>query len=148
LPKKSAPQEFDLVVRRSRCGLGLFTAESIPKDVSVAEYTGRMISEKQVEKSRSRYLFDVGGEGALDGSPRSNRARYINHSCRPNCIAVVRKKRVFIRSLRQIRPGEELTYDYGKDYFDNFINSSCVCLKCKPELGMARSRKRTRGRRR
>jgi SET domain-containing protein len=125
-----APKEFDLVVRRSRCGLGLFTAEPIPRGVRVAEYTGKLITEEQVEKSRSRYLFDVGGDGALDGSARSNRARYINHSCRPNCIAVVRRKRVFIRSLRRILPGEELSYDYGKDYFDNFINGSCKCLKC------------------
>jgi SET domain-containing protein len=135
--RKRTPKEFDLVVRRSRCGLGLFTVEPIPKGRRVAEYTGKMISEKQVEKSRSRYLFDVGGEGALDGSPRSNRARYINHSCRPNCETVVRRKRVFILSVRNIRPGEELTYDYGRDYFDNFINGSCKCLKCKPGPGKA-----------
>jgi uncharacterized protein len=131
---RRAPKEFDLVVGRTRCGLGLFAAGPIPKGVRVVEYTGVLITEKQVEKSRSRYLFDVGGEGALDGSHRSNRARYINHSCRPNCESVVRRKRVFIRSIRNIRPGEELTYDYGKDYFDNFINSSCRCLKCMPEI--------------
>lgn len=136
--RKRTPKEFNLVVRRSRCGLGLFTAQPIPKGRRVAEYTGRMISEKQVEKSRSRYLFDVGGEGALDGSSRSNRARYINHSCRPNCETVVLGKRVFVRSVRKIRPGEELSYDYGKDYFENFINGSCKCLKCRPEIPASR----------
>jgi len=133
-PVRKPPQpDFVLVVRRSRCGLGLFTEQPIPKSTDVIEYTGVMITEKQVEKSRSRYLFDVGGDGALDGSPRSNRARYVNHSCRPNCEAVVRKKRVFIRAVRNIRAGEEITYDYGKDYFDNFINGSCRCLKCDPD---------------
>lgn len=139
-PSKRAPKEFELVVRRSRSGLGLFAAEPIPKGKRVVEYTGVLISEKAVDKSRSRYLFDVGTPGALDGSPRSNRARYINHSCRPNCEAQVRKRRVFIRSIRNIRAGEELSYDYGKDYFENFINGSCRCLKCKP-LPASKSRR-------
>ena len=133
--RKPLQSDFTLVVRRSRCGLGLFTLQPISKGTMVIEYTGVMITEKQVEKSRSRYLFDVGGDGALDGSPRSNRARYINHSCRPNCEAEVRKKRVYIRALRNIRPGEELSYDYGKDYFENFIRGSCRCLKCDPPEG-------------
>jgi SET domain-containing protein len=143
---KRTPKDFELVVRRSRCGLGLFTAEPIPKGKLVAEYTGVLISEKAVDKSRSRYLFDVGTDGALDGSPRSNRARYINHSCRPNCEAQVRRRRVFIRSIRNIQAGEELSYDYGKDYFENFINGSCKCLKCKPPPA-SKIRRSTSGRR-
>ena len=131
-PVRKPPQpDFVLVVRRSRCGLGLFTEQPIPKSTDVIEYTGVMITEKQVEKSRSRYLFDVGGDGALDGSPRSNRARYVNHSCRPNCEAVVRKKRVFIRAVRNIRAGEEITYDYGREYVKLFFENGCQCVACR-----------------
>ena len=131
--RRPSPTDFALFVRRSRCGLGLFTQQPIPKGTNVIEYTGILITEKAVKRSRSRYLFDVGGDGALDGSSRSNRARYINHSCRPNCESVVRGKRVFIRARRNIRAGEELSYDYGKEYFKNFISDACRCLKCDPD---------------
>ncbi len=67
----------------------------------------------------------------IDGSPRSNAARYINHSCRPNAKAYRTGARVWIWSIRAIKAGEEITYDYGKSYFDEQIKPvGCKCAKC------------------
>ena len=134
--KKFTPGGFDMSVRRSRAGLGLFTNEPIAKGACVIEYTGVRIPEKDVEKSRSRYLFEISPRRTIDGSPRWNTARYINHSCRPNCEIEIdtRRGRVFILSKRAIQAGEELSYNYGKDYFDAFINGGCRCVKCQPDF--------------
>ena len=124
---------FDLRIGRSRTGLGLYTLAPIDKGAQIIEYTGRRISEKEEYTSRSKYLFEVTKKKTIDGQSRSNTARYINHSCRPNCEIKIRKKRVFIYALRRIKPGEELCYDYGKDYFDEWIkDKGCRCLKCEP----------------
>jgi hypothetical protein len=134
MPRKSyQPGDFDLAVRRARAGLGLFAKTPIPKGACIIEYTGKLLSREEYLASNSRYLWDIGPGKTLDGSPRSNRARYINHSCKPNCDPVVHKRRVYIYALRDIEAGEELSYDYGKDYFDEYIGKNCRCLKCMPE---------------
>jgi SET domain-containing protein len=125
-------------VRRSQTGLGLFTESVIPKGACVIEYTGVELTPEQEQKSRSRYLFEIHSRKTIDGAPRWNTARYINHSCRPNCEPNIHKGRVYIHALRKIRPGEELSYDYGENYFDEFLKDICACPKCKP----AKARKR------
>jgi SET domain-containing protein len=127
------PGNFQLSVHRSRAGLGLFADEPIPKGACVIEYTGRHLTDAEYDMSRSRYLFDLGDGKVLDGSPRWNRARYINHSCVPNCEPELHKRRVFIFALRDIAPGDELAYNYGKEYFDEFIGDNCRCPKCMPD---------------
>lgn len=130
LEKARSLTKFKLDVKRASAGLGLFAGEPIPKGAKVIEYAGNLLSEEDYQKSRSVYLFDIGPKGALDGSPRWNRARYINHSCKPNCTTKTRGKRVFIYALRNIKPGEELGYDYGSDYFDEYIGENCRCAGC------------------
>jgi len=78
-------------------------------------------------------MFEINSRWTIDGSPRWNLGRYVNHSCRPNTEAVERKGRVIVYvARRKIKPGEELTVDYGKDYFDAFITKSrCQCDKCR-----------------
>jgi hypothetical protein len=134
MPRKSyEPGKFDLAVRRARAGLGLFAAGPIPKGACIIEYTGKLLTKDDYKASNSRYLWDIGPGKTLDGSPRSNKARYINHSCKPNCEPDVYKRRVYISALRDIQPGEELSYNYGKDYFIEYIGKNCRCLKCMPE---------------
>ena len=129
--RKFTPEKFALRIRRSRTGLGLFAEEKIPKRTCIIEYTGRKISAAEEYTSRSRYLFTVGRNHTIDGNTKTNTAKYINHSCAPNCEADVYKKKVYIFSLRTINAGEELTYDYGKEYFDDYIKpKGCRCLKC------------------
>lgn len=126
------PGDFKLAVRRSRAGLGLFAGEAIPKGACIIEYTGKHLTDEEYNASRSRYLFDLGDGKVLDGSPRWNKARYINHSCVPNCEPELNDRRVYIFAVRKIEPGEELAYDYGKEYFDEFIGENCRCPKCMP----------------
>lgn len=93
---------------------------------------GRILTDEEYERSRSRYLFDLGNGKVLEGTARANKARYINHSCRPNCESEVHRGRVFIHATRRIRPGEELVYNYGKEYFDAYLGENCLCPKCSP----------------
>jgi SET domain-containing protein len=129
---KYTPGDFQLAVRRSRSGLGLFAVDTIPKGACIIEYVGKVLTNEEYERTNSRYLFDIGKKQVLDGSPRWNKARYINHSCVPNCETDVHKHRVYVLALRKIKPGEELAYDYGKEYFDEYIGENCTCPKCKP----------------
>lgn len=125
------PVPKGLTVKRSSAGLGLFATEPIKKDARIIEYIGRVVSKEEEYTSRSKYLFEVNKNKTLDGKPRINPAGYINHSCRPNCESDVIKGRVFISAIKNIQPGEELTYDYGKEYFDEHIKPfDCRCAKC------------------
>jgi SET domain-containing protein len=119
----------DLRVGRSKAGLGLFAVSPIRKGQTAIEYVGNVVSDDSYVQNR--YIFEVGPGRSIDGSPRWNKARYINHSCRPNCEAVNRRGRIFIIAKRPIAPGEELTYDYGREYFDQYIRPhGCRCEKC------------------
>lgn len=127
MPKKQlVPGDFDLAVKRSSAGLGLFAGEAIPRKACVIEYTGVLLTPEEYQASNSRYLFDVGRNKTIDGAPRWNKARYINHSCRPNCDIEIQKGRVFIQARRNIKPGEELSYDYGFDFAD-WREHPCRC---------------------
>ncbi len=131
MKKRRIPPPEGLVVKRSSAGLGLFTTGPIKKGARVIEYVGRFISREEEYASRSKYLFEVGRHKTIDGKPHENPAGYINHSCRPNCEPNVVKGRVFIRTIKNVRAGEELTYDYGKEYFDEHIRPrGCRCAKC------------------
>jgi len=126
-------------IKRSNAGLGLFALKPIPKGKRIIEYTGPLISNEEVEISRGKYFFGVNTKWSIDGSPRNNIARYINHSCKPNCEALVSGRRVWIWSKKNIRVGEEITYDYGKEYFEDVIKPiGCKCEKC--DCGSRRSR--------
>ena len=131
---KYTPRGHKLSVRRSVAGKGLFAEEKIPKGVCIIEYTGRVLGKKESEESRGRYLFEVNARKTIDGNIPSNPARYINHSCRPNCEVAIRNGRVFIFSRKRIAAGTELAYDYGKEYFDAFIKpKGCRCEKHRSE---------------
>lgn len=146
MPKKAKPTEaaFKVSVRRSYAGLGLFAEEAIPKGATIIEYVGKPLTPEQEARSRSRYLFEVNKRLTIDGQGRDNTARYINHSCRPNCEPVTPRGRVLIKAKRNIKPGEELAYDYGKAYFDQMLKGLCRCPKCaekaaKPEAARKRA---------
>jgi uncharacterized protein len=119
-------------VGRSKTGLGLFATEVIEKGSFIIEYDGPRITNDEVERrSNTRYLFTVNSRWTVDGSPRWNIARYINHSCRPNAEAVISRGRIRIKARKRIKPGDEIAYHYGKSYFDTFIRpAGCKCIKC------------------
>lgn len=134
-PKKYTPQtgEYTLAVRRSQSsGLGLFTKESIKRGSFIIEYYGPILSKKEADEKGGKYLFEINSRKTVDGSPRYNTARYINHSCKPNCETKIIQGKIYIYAKKSIKPEEELFYDYGKEYVNDFIKPhGCQCPKCK-----------------
>ncbi len=136
--------EAHLVVKRSQIGLGLFTRKAIPAGKRIIEYRGPIVTSEEVNRRRGRYFFEIDENYAIDGSPRTNKARYINHACRPNAEAFVVGKRVWIWSKQEIAAGEELTLNYGKSYFDDYIRPvGCKCPKCGQKKNGSRKRRQT-----
>ena len=126
-------QAKKVVVKRSSDGLGLFAAEEIKRGEAVIEYTGPVISTDEANQKGGKYLFALNKKWVINGSVRSNTARYINHSCKPNCYAELTadEKQVFIIAKRRVLPGEEITYNYGKEYVEMLITpSGCKCAIC------------------
>ncbi|HKQ53354.1 MAG TPA: SET domain-containing protein [Pyrinomonadaceae bacterium] len=119
----------NLVVRRTNTGLGLFTLRAIPRGEKIIEYVGPVITSEEADRRGGKYLFELDKDHAVDGRARSNTARYINHSCRPNAKGYTTGRRIWIWSLRNIKPGEEITIDYGKEYLDEHIKQ-CKCVEC------------------
>ena len=122
-------------IGRSFTGLGLFAKRPIKKREKIAEYTGPRVSAEEAgrrERRGNRYLYEINPRVTIDGTPRSNLARYANHSCNPNAETYTYAGRVFIRAMRNIKPDEEITYDYGVDYLKLVIGRSrCQCGRCR-----------------
>ena len=115
-------------ITRGLHGLGLVSLENIAKGKRVVEYTGKVIDDAEADRIMNRYIFEVRKNVNIDGSSRKNVARYVNHACKPNCDYRVKGNRVFYYALRKINAGEELTVDYGKEYFDYYIApKGCRC---------------------
>jgi hypothetical protein len=126
-----AKQKPSYVIKRSASGLGFFTLKPIANDKKIIEYIGPILTKEEADKKGGKYLMTIDEEHIIDGSPRSNAARYINHSCQPNAKAYRTGVRVWIWSIRNIEAGEEITYDYGKKYFNDHIKpQGCKCIKC------------------
>jgi len=134
-------------VGRSRTGLGLFATKSIKKGAKIVRYFGPLLDckKKKDDAIENKYLFELNNRWTIDGSVRANVARYINHACRPNAESDVRprKRKVFIRAIKNIEPGEEINYDYGTDYFKAYLKPiGCKCAACEKK----RKKKRTEAR--
>jgi SET domain-containing protein len=128
-------------VGRSRTGLGLFATAPIKKRARIAEYKGRRLANPEAERLEARgnrYLYELNSRWTIDGTTRRNVARYANHSCRPNAESYQVGHRVFLRAIKNIKPGDEITYDYGTDYYRNVITpSGCKCVKCRDKRNAA-----------
>ena len=123
----------DFKVFRSTAGLGLRARKDFKKRDRLVEYTGRKIRNKRADENPNRYLFELDNRWTIDGSPRTNLARYINHSCKPNAEAVHDEadNRIYIEAIANIRAGDEITYDYGEQHFEQYIEpAGCRCPKC------------------
>lgn len=120
-----------ITLRRSPIhGNGVFALTDIPKGTELLEYRGRLMTHAAIDRKYAKvpdnghtFLFTLNDEYVLDANVGGNIARWINHSCKPNCQAVIeenedgdkRKDRVLIETIRPLRAGDELTYDYGID---------------------------------
>ncbi len=118
---------------------GMFAARPIPEGARIIEYLGEKITKAESsrradawhEKAKKGgdglvYIFDLNKRYDLDGNIPNNPAKYINHSCNPNCEAVNIRGRIWIIALRDIEAGEELGFDYGYD-IEHFLEHPCRC---------------------
>lgn len=134
-------------VRRSRLhGRGAFALRRIRKGTRVIEYLGDRVSHPEADRrydhkrvdDNHTFLFIVDRGVVIDAGSNGNDARYINHSCDPNCESVIEDRRVFIEAVRTIQPGDELTYDYqiGRDKddppdVDQIFGCRCGARSCR-----------------
>jgi uncharacterized protein len=136
------PRKKPFRIGRARTGLGLFATQEIPKWAFIVEYKGRRVSNEEAERLEgrgNRYLYEINSRWTIDGTTRRNLGRYANHSCRPNAESARSKGKVILRAIKKIRPGDEITYDYGRDYYLNVITPrGCKCDKCRQKRNAAR----------
>jgi SET domain-containing protein len=124
--KVKVPAEQPFAVRRSRiAGKGAFATRDIAKGERLIEYLGERVShavadaryDDHASSAHHTFLFAVNRSVVIDAYVDGNDARFINHSCDPNCESEIEKGRVYVDAIKNIRKGEELTYDYayGRD---------------------------------
>jgi SET domain-containing protein len=107
--------------------------KDIKEGARIIDYVGKIITKKQTEKSekfdnsKPIYLFNLNSRYDLDGDFQYNTARLINHSCDPNCEVDGKGLKLWIFALRNIKKNEELTYDYGFGYDENYKDYICKC---------------------
>lgn len=145
MPQIPASKPFR--IGRSKTGLGLFATKKIKKGTKIIRYMGPLLDSrnKKHDAVDNKYLFEINNRWTIDGSTRKNTARYINHACRPNAESDVnaRKRRVIIRAIKTIQPGEEINYDYGTDYFKIFLKPiGCKCDHCEKKRAKKRAEAR------
>jgi len=166
---RSTPIRDELIeVRRSRVhGKGVFAAAPIASGARLIEYAGERVSHKEAdrryetkdENDNHTFLFIVDSRTVIDAGVDGNDARFFNHSCDPNCESVIERGRVYIESIRDAQPGEELTYDYqiqreedDPPGIDEIFACRCGAPQCRgtmlwppdPKPGRRRPRKKTR----
>src|SRR6201747_678850 len=134
-------------VGRSRTGLGLFATQPIKKGAKIVRYFGTLLDSKKKKDDaiENKYLFELSGRWTIGGSVRKNIARYITHACKPNAESDVkpRKRKVIIRAIKNIEPGEEINYDYGTDYFKAYLKPiGCKCDACEKKRKKQRAEAR------
>jgi SET domain-containing protein len=109
--------------RRSRiAGWGVYSAQAIAEDTRIVEYKGELVSQREAGHRELRYLprhriwiFTINRRWARDAAVGGNIARYMNHACHPNCYIDIVGYTIWILASRNIKKGEELTYDYNTD---------------------------------
>ena len=130
-------------VKRSKVhGSGVFATKDIKKNIKIIEYIGEKVTRSEGDKRSAKriknylhseetgsvYIFELNKKYDIDGSPEYNKARYINHSCNPNCEIDIINGEIWISSIKKIHKGQELTYDYGYEFDkDDYKDHNCRC---------------------
>ena len=145
-------------------GRGAFATRRIRSGQRIIEYTGERISDEEADrrydeslmKRHHTFLFSLTARKVVDGAINGNESIYINHSCDPNCEAIIEDGRIWIHALRTIQPGEELVYDYqyertgdeDEDELERFYKCRCGAPNCRGSIMKPAPRRNKRGTRR
>ena len=137
------PSLKNIVVKKSKLhGKGLFAKRDLKEGTKVIEYVGKKVTKKQSDKIATKqlkkagenkklgqvYIFTLNKKYDVDGNYSYNVARLANHSCDPNCDTDIIKGKIYIMALRDIKKGEEITYDYGFEFDkDDYKDHVCKC---------------------
>jgi SET domain-containing protein len=124
------------MIKRKRskiAGWGVYATTTIPKNKRIIDYAGERITHKESLKREEKYLkrgaiwcFTLNSRWVIDAGVGGNIARFINHSCKPNCYVDIKDGIIWIRAARTIRPGEELSYNY------NTSGDAAIPCRCRP----------------
>ncbi len=130
-------------VKKSKVhGSGVFAEKKININTKVIQYIGEKILKSEGDKRSGKriskylhsedhgsvYIFELNSKYDIDGTPNYNKAKYINHSCNPNCEVEISRGEIWIRSIKKIKKGEELSYDYGFEFDkDDYTDHVCKC---------------------
>ena len=137
---KAATPTHPFELRRSPIqGLGAFATRPIKKGERIVEYTGERISNDEADRRyddaqmrrHHTFLFTLSSRTIVDAAVGGNEARFINHSCNPNCEAVIDRSRIFIYAIKPIAAGEELAYDYQYEWRDDYTDEDVKLYVCK-----------------
>lgn len=163
MPRSAPPSRSEAAgplirVRRSKIhGSGVFALRAIPRGTRVIEYLGERVSHAEADRRYEHrpvndahtFLFIVDERTVVDAGVGGNQARYINHSCKPNCETEVTRGRIWVRTRRRILPGEELSYDYciGRDAddppdVDDVFRCRCGAPRCRGTMLVGRPPRR------
>ena len=137
-----ARHRYPFAIRRSRiAGRGAFARRRIRKGQLIIEYVGEIISQKESDRRypedgklvrHHTFLFEIDDKHVIDAAVNGNEARFINHSCQPNCDAIDEDGRIFIYANKNIQPGVELAYDYryARDSKDGAKDEALYPCRC------------------
>ena len=159
LRQNNTPAPLYIVRSSPIHGRGVFAARHIRKGTKILEYKGERISNKEADrryddtrmKRHHTFLFTLDKKTVIDGAigAGGSDASYINHSCDPNCEAIITGKRIFIHALRDIEPGAELAYDYqyertgeNDDELEKFYVCRCGAQNCRGTIMKPERRKK------
>jgi hypothetical protein len=155
MTNRNSKRRRRFVVRSSGIhGKGVFATTHIPAGTRLIEYKGKRLTEAQVDKRYANdddphtFLFALDDGVVIDATLGGNSARWINHSCAPNCEAVDDGDQIYIETLRAIRPGEELSYNYGIELEERhtpemkrLYQCRCGARRCKGTILQAKKKK-------
>ncbi len=143
-------------IRKSKIqGRGLFAMKRLRPGQKIIQYTGERVDNDEADRRYDEekmarhhtFLFSLDDNTCIDGDVRTNIARLINHSCDPNCEAIIEKKEIWIYALKNIQPGVELAYDYkyertGGREMEKFYVCHCGSSKCRGSIMRPAKRRR------
>jgi SET domain-containing protein len=139
-PSSSAARPLPFELRQSPIqGKGAFATRRIRKGARIIEYTGERITQDEADKRyddeamgrHHTFLFTLDEKTVIDAAVDGNEARFINHSCDPNCQALIEDDKIFIYALKDISPGQELSYDYAYERAEGMEEESEKLYVCR-----------------